>query len=386
MKRLFILLFVITISVGSFATGQDGDVIYINGEKWELLGKPIEQNQQLYQSLKDALPYSRPILRSNWDAYTAYWSIRGKKLYLDSIMVSYEKKREVRFLPVETNKVFKDYCKRKNILATWYTGDLRVAKGEILYDEKECYIRNYEHEQYLSIRKGKLAARKQIENKIVINGIVYPTSLKNEINEKMPFNFQSYSDLEDAVCVDFAIGDLRVDSLGNLIDCEVTARSFHGKRLDGIALEMKEKLKKMGPWKTLLINGEFVPQYKGSSFVTFEIDPEDRIFSDPYEEGPAFRGGNEACREWIGEHLIYPEDCIKDKIEGSVKVSFWINRDGTLDEVEAIRSPHPSLSKEAVRIVKQMPKWKPRKVGNKTVRSRIYVPVDFELTQALKSL
>ena len=381
MKRLFILLFSITISVGSFATGQDGDVICINGEKWELLGKPIEQNQQLYQSLKDALPYTRPILRSNWDAYTAYWSIRGKKLYLDSIMVNYEKKREERFLSVETNKVFKDYCKKNRIPATWYTGDLRIAKGELLYNEKEGYIRNYEHEQHLSIRKGKLTGSKQIENKIVINGIIYPTSLKKEINEKMPFNFQTYPELENAVSVDFAISDLRVDSLGNLIDCEVTARSFHGRRLDDIALEMKEKLKKIGPWKTLLINGEYAPQYKRPSYITFEIDPEDRIFTDIFEEGPQFRGGTEACREWIGEHLDYPEDCLMNKIDGAVMVSLWINRDGSIDEVEAIRSPHSSLSKEAVRVVKQMPKWKPRRVHNKTVRSRIYVPVNFKLPQ-----
>ena len=83
--RLLLCAQLMLLALTAYATGQEGDVIYINGERLELLGKPICLDSTLYHTLKDELPSNRPIVTSNWDGFTAYWSINNDRLYLDSV-------------------------------------------------------------------------------------------------------------------------------------------------------------------------------------------------------------------------------------------------------------------------------------------------------------
>lgn len=101
-----------------------------------------------------------------------------------------------------------------------------------------------------------------------------------------------------------------------------------------------------------------------------------------YEENASFPGGDEACIAWLKEHVKYPNDCLKNKIEGRVKVSFIVEKDGSIDSIKVMKSPHPSLSKEAIRLVKEMPKWKPARYMNKCKRSLWILPVTFNLPQS----
>ena len=109
-----------------------------------------------------------------------------------------------------------------------------------------------------------------------------------------------------------------------------------------------------------------------------EADDDDRIF-DVVEENAQFPGGDEACMKWLQEHIKYPQICIEQNVQGRVQVGFVVNRDGSIVDVKILRSPDPNLSKEAERVVKMMPKWKPARQGNKTVRSRFTLPVMFRL-------
>jgi len=116
-----------------------------------------------------------------------------------------------------------------------------------------------------------------------------------------------------------------------------------------------------------------------------EADKDDGLFID-YEENAEFPGGEQACFQWLSENIKYPEDCIKEKIEGRVIVNFIIEKDGSITDVKTWKSPHPSLSKEAERLVKAMPKWKPAhqyfpppRQGSEAVRSRFMLPIVFRL-------
>lgn len=93
----------------------------------------------------------------------------------------------------------------------------------------------------------------------------------------------------------------------------------------------------------------------------------------------SFQGGDHVRDRWIGENLRYPEKCIRKKVQGLVMVSCQIEMDGSVTGVKAIQSPDKSLSKEAVRLVKQMPRWNPAKAGGQEVRSVVTVPVRFVL-------
>ena len=109
-----------------------------------------------------------------------------------------------------------------------------------------------------------------------------------------------------------------------------------------------------------------------------EVDDDERIY-EVVEENAQFPGGDEACMKWLAEHLKYPSICQEQGVQGRVFVSFVVNKDGSIVDVEIKRSPDPNLSKEAERVVKSMPKCKPARQGNRTVRSRFNLPVMFRL-------
>lgn len=109
-----------------------------------------------------------------------------------------------------------------------------------------------------------------------------------------------------------------------------------------------------------------------------EVDDDDRIY-EVVEENAQFPGGEEACMKWLAEHLKYPSICQEQGVQGRVFVSFVVNKDGSIVDVEIKRSPDNNLSKEAERVVKSMPKWKPARQGNRSVRSRFNLPVMFRL-------
>lgn len=111
--------------------------------------------------------------------------------------------------------------------------------------------------------------------------------------------------------------------------------------------------------------------------VVEEVD-DDRIF-DVVEENAQFPGGDEACMKWLHDHIKYPSICQEQGVQGRVIVAFVVNKDGTIVDVKVLRSPDQHLSDEAVRVVKQMPKWKPARQGNRSVRSRFNLPVMFRL-------
>lgn len=110
-----------------------------------------------------------------------------------------------------------------------------------------------------------------------------------------------------------------------------------------------------------------------------EADDDDRIY-EMVEENAQFPGGDAECYKWLSEHIKYPSICVEQGVQGRVFVNFVVNRDGSIVDVKTVRSPDPNLTKEAERVVKLMPKWKPARQGNKTVRSRFTLPVMFRLS------
>ena len=97
------------------------------------------------------------------------------------------------------------------------------------------------------------------------------------------------------------------------------------------------------------------------------------------EEMPEFPGGMEAMMLWISERVKYPEQAKKDGIKGVVAVSFIVSRTGKVVDVKVVRSADPLLDAEAVRVIGEMPEWKPGTQRGKTVDVRMTVPVRFTL-------
>jgi len=115
--------------------------------------------------------------------------------------------------------------------------------------------------------------------------------------------------------------------------------------------------------------------------VTEEVK-EDVDAAEPFvvvEEMPMFPGGEQALLAYIGEHTQYPEVAKENNIQGKVIVRFCVTSKGGVDKVEILKGVDPELDKEAIRVVKTLPTFKPGKQGGKPVPVWYMVPINFTL-------
>ena len=111
---------------------------------------------------------------------------------------------------------------------------------------------------------------------------------------------------------------------------------------------------------------------------TAQTKKNDMVF-DVVEVMPQFPGGQIAMLQYLMKNIKYPEQAMKEGIQGRVTVRFIVEKDGSISDVKPILSVHPLLNKEAVRVVESMPKWTPGKQNGKPVRVRYNLPVMFKL-------
>lgn len=94
---------------------------------------------------------------------------------------------------------------------------------------------------------------------------------------------------------------------------------------------------------------------------------------------PEFPGGNMALLNFLGKMVQYPEIAVNNNIEGRVYVGFTVDTDGSIKNIHIKRSADPALDKEAIRVVGNMPKWKPGMQAGRYVKVNYTLPVNFVL-------
>lgn len=97
------------------------------------------------------------------------------------------------------------------------------------------------------------------------------------------------------------------------------------------------------------------------------------------ENMPEFPGGTLELRKYINQHVVYPEIAKENGIQGRVFVQFVVNKKGEVEQVKIVRGVDPSLDKESLRVIKNLPKWKPGEQRGKKVRVSFTVPINFQL-------
>ena len=100
------------------------------------------------------------------------------------------------------------------------------------------------------------------------------------------------------------------------------------------------------------------------------------------EIAPKFEGGMSGFYAYIAENLRYPQEAIEKGIEGKVMVIFIVNEDGSIDQesVGIFKGVHPLINAEAVRLIKESPKWIPgvSKAGS-TAKVKMTLPINFKI-------
>ena len=121
-----------------------------------------------------------------------------------------------------------------------------------------------------------------------------------------------------------------------------------------------------------------------------EATPETQTQALPQDDGnvyklqtveklPVFPGGWSALMKWLTKNLHYPAIAQRQKIQGKVVVCFIINKDGTVSNVKLEKSIDVNLDREALRVVRMMPKWEPAIMHDKPCRCMFVIPVTFSL-------
>jgi TonB family protein len=145
-----------------------------------------------------------------------------------------------------------------------------------------------------------------------------------------------------------------------------------------------ENGRKIGEWKTFYKDGslagsEIYDVYgKKTGSEYFFKDGSPAKYEDLFAK-PTYKGGMQAFYQYLSETIIYPKQAQKDKISGTVHVSFTIKTDGSVENVEAVKSPDFELSDEAIRIVRKSTDWIPGKDFGEAVNVKFTIPIKFSL-------
>lgn len=98
---------------------------------------------------------------------------------------------------------------------------------------------------------------------------------------------------------------------------------------------------------------------------------------DYVSEKPTFPGGDSQLMKFINSNREYPAKAYEKGIQGRVTCSFVVNTDGSVSHISVLRGVEPSLNKEAIRVLSQMPEWKPGRHNGQPVPTRVVWSVPF---------
>ena len=141
-----------------------------------------------------------------------------------------------------------------------------------------------------------------------------------------------------------------------------------------------KKGKKAG---TIKVNGQEIKVVEQGDIVTMEgeVDQDqakEEAF-DVVEEMPEFPGGPKALMDYLMENVKYPKTAFDANIQGRVIAQFVVDKEGTVRDAHVVKSVDPILDAEALRVINNMPKWRPGRQNGKVVNVKYTIPVSFSL-------
>lgn len=267
MKRILPILLLLFAKTSAMATGQISDIIYVNGEKWWLMGRPVAYDSSLYFAVRANLPKDVCQSTACWDDFYAYWSLKDDYLILDSICFLDGQCNE-KFLPDSTiRRLFGKYYNDGLNVASWLNDTLRIAKGKMLYYEHAGFFRFYETEMFVYVEKGRVTGKKLFHNHVVKDGFSFEginDSYWDTLSAQFCTFARKYSALDTIERVVFELIDIDVDSSGHLNGIRkirTISPRWETPEYDVIREQLEqdfdEFLKAIPVWKVWYINGRY---------------------------------------------------------------------------------------------------------------------------------
>ncbi len=159
------------------------------------------------------------------------------------------------------------------------------------------------------------------------------------------------------------------------LEQQLNERRLSGKivRLVGISASV---IAMLTPWAAQATSSQF-PDNK----VTTSKESKNNTIYGYIEPTAVFPGGDMELINWIYTHLKYPEEALKDSIEGRVVVQFVVEKTGKVGEVKIVRSPNPIFDQAAIDVVKTLPDFIPGKKEGKPADCWYTLPIRFKLPE-----
>ena len=169
-KRLITLLFCLFLfHFLAWGTAQEGDILILDGEEWELLYTPLEKLDSLsYVSLQKAFEWEGRST-GNYRGYVAYWSISNGRLYLEKVVMYDEQ-----YLPKDCDysvilKTLSRYDNNGRICAEWVSGEMIAGRGKIIRYQHMGFNRDHEEEIVVSVTQGVASLSQIYHNQAVFS-------------------------------------------------------------------------------------------------------------------------------------------------------------------------------------------------------------------------
>ena len=146
----------------------------------------------------------------------------------------------------------------------------------------------------------------------------------------------------------------------------------------------------LGLMASVVVNAQVIDDHLDVAVISGEDDwaeilevtePDENGIFQVVEQQPEFPGGMAELMKYLQKNLRYPQICKEQRVQGRVILQFVVNADSTITDVNVVKPVNPHLDKEAVRVVKAMPKWKPGMQRGEPVRVRFTLPVTFRLPE-----
>ena len=214
----------------AFATGQASHVIYIDGQKWMLLGCPLAELDSAHSArFYSHLPEDRSWSTANWEGFLSYWSVEDDYLVLDSVVYKMSDKNTKQswqkvLSQAAMQEALADYCRNGKVVATWVTHTLRAAQGKLIYYEHDAWERYHETEQHLEVKEGRIVGRKFHHNRVVVDGFdITQGQIEqwDEFQKGFAIILHRHHELDTVDKVYYTLRNCTIDSLGNLTVGEV---------------------------------------------------------------------------------------------------------------------------------------------------------------------
>ena len=109
-----------------------------------------------------------------------------------------------------------------------------------------------------------------------------------------------------------------------------------------------------------------------------QVVEDEEVFQN-VDKKPEFPGGQSALDRFIKNHLRHPVSVREGDLNGRVVCEFVVNKDGSVSDIEVVRSNYPTMNDEVVRMLQEMPRWEPGELNGESVRVRYTLPVQFHL-------